>query len=88
VFEEHCKVGVLFIIIVTTIDTEKKLKQLLAFYFSAFSCFSRTACSSSSTGATSPPGHHAHEGGEQDAWRPNTFSATLLHALPYLVRSG
>jgi O-antigen ligase len=86
VFEEHCKVGVLFIIIVTTVDTEKKLKQLLGFYFLGLFLFQAHSFLEFLNGRYEfRQGIMRMNAVNKTHGDPNTFSATLLHALPFLV---
>ena len=86
VFEEHCKVGVLFIIIVTTVDTEKKLKQLLTFYFFSLFLFQLHSYYEFLNGRIEfRQGIARMNAVNKTHGDPNTFSATLLHALPYLI---
>lgn len=86
VFEEHCKVGVLFVIIITTVNDEKKLKQLLAFYFIGLFVFQLHSLVEFINGRIEfRQGIARMLGVNKTHGDPNTFSATLLHALPFLI---
>jgi hypothetical protein len=86
VFEEDCKYGVLFIIIITTVDTEKKLKQLMTFYFLGIFLFQSHCMLEFCNGRYEfRQGIARMVAVNKTHGDPNTFSATLLHALPYLV---
>jgi O-antigen ligase len=86
ILEDYIKVGVFFVLLVTTIRDERGLRQMLTFYFAAlflYQCHSLLEFIN---------GRYEYRMGtvrmkavDLTYGDPNTFAATLLHALPFLI---
>jgi O-antigen ligase len=86
VWDDHFKIGVVFILLITTVHDEEKLKQVLTAYFVGlfifqFHSFYEFVCGRHEVRM----GIYRMKSVNQTFDDPNTFSASLLHALPFLV---
>lgn len=86
VWEDHLKVGVFFVLLVTTIRDEKTLRQMLLFYFVALFLYQAHSLAEFVNGRYEyRMGTVRMKGVDLTFGDPNTFAATLLHALPFLL---
>jgi hypothetical protein len=86
VWEDHYKVGVLFLLLVSVARDEKKLKQLIAMYLIALFLYQAHSFLEFLNGRYSYRMRtYRMVGVDKTGNDPNTFSATLLHAMPLLV---
>ncbi len=86
VWDEHYKIGVLFIMLITTVRDEKSLKAVLFAYFVGIFMFQFHSFYEFICGRYEfRMGTYRMNGINASYGDPNTFSASLLHALPYLM---
>lgn len=86
VWEEHYKVGVLYLLIVTTVNDEKKLKQLMTCVFASLMLYQLHSLWEFFNGRYEfRQGIARLLGIDKTAGDPNSFSASLLHMMPFLI---
>ena len=85
-FVDFCKVGVFYLLVVTTVDTEKKLRQLVIFYLAALAIYMTHSLVEFGLG------RHVYRMGtirmigvDESYGSPNSFAATLVYSLPLLL---
>ncbi len=86
VWDDHYKIGILFIMLITTVHDEKQLKMVLGAYFVSIFLFQFHSFYEFQCGRIEYRMHLVRMNGINTSYGdPNTFSATLLHAMPFLL---
>jgi O-antigen ligase len=86
VWEDYLKIAVLFVVLVTTVRDEEFLRQILFWYFVALFLYQSHSLLEYLSGRFQyRMGTVRLEGVDKSFADPNSFSATLLHALPFLI---
>jgi O-antigen ligase len=86
VWENHWKVGVFFVLMVTAIRDERNLRLLLMIYLGALTLYATHSLLEYFNGRIEYRMKTTRMIGVDITFQdPNTFAATLLHALPYVL---
>lgn len=86
VIEDHLKVGVFFILLITSIRDEKGLKQMLTLYLCSLALYQGHSLLEFANGRYEYRMHTVRmKAVDLTYGDPNTFAATLLHAIPFIL---
>lgn len=86
VIEDYCKVSVFYLLLVTSIHDEKGLRRLLGAYLITLGLYMTHSLFEFANGRMEyRMGTTRMVGVDQSFGDPNTFAASLLHAMPFLL---
>jgi len=86
IWEDHCKVAVFYVLMLTSIRNEAGLRRMLAAYFVALFLYQSHSLLEFICGRYEfRQGTVRMNGVDTTFGDPNTFSATILHAMPFLM---